>query len=152
MIIDNMKRLEAYAFLGPNFAKAAAFLKNMDADRIPVGPVEIDGKKVYGSVTEKTLTDIPDFWEVHRAYADIQIVLRGRECIGYYPLDRLDQLPEFEEGKDAVLFHDLEGTDCILQDGEMAILLPQDIHRPNCPAGKESFSRKLLLKIALQDE
>lgn len=149
MIVDHMKHLQDYAALGAHFRIAADFLREAALDSLSPGRIEIAGDKVFGTLSEKTLTAPPDFWEVHRAYADIQIVLRGAEAIGYYPLSRLGYEPEFPEGKDAVLFQGLQGMDCVLQPGEMAILLPQDIHRPNTPVGKECFSRKLLLKVAL---
>ena len=150
MIVDHIRNMEQYAALGPNFRIAADYLRDAALEKLAPGKIEIAGDRVFGTLTEKVLTAPPDFWEVHRAYADIQIVLRGTEAIGYVPLSRLGYEPEFPEDRDAVLFRDLRGMDVILQAGEMAILLPQDIHRPNTPVGRECFSRKLLLKVALR--
>ncbi len=151
MIIDSVSNMDQYQSLGSNFATAARFLRETDLSALPLGRIEIDGKKVYATVTDTDLTKTPAAWEVHRAYADIQLIISGDESIGYYPLSRLDAPLQFPADKDAVKVEGLPGTLFPLKAGEMMILLPQDMHLPNCPVGGASHARKMVMKVLLDD-
>lgn len=92
---------------------------------------------------------MPKTWELHKKYADIQLLLEGSESIGTYPVSRLERLPEINPEKDCVLFETLSGSLTELEPGEFIIALPQDIHKPNCPGSKGSRSKKAIFKVLL---
>jgi len=151
MIIDSIENISQYAILGKNFETAARFIKNADLAALAPGRVEIDGDRVYAIVSEKQLTQRPENWEVHKRYADIQIIVEGSEIIGYYPMSRYKGPVEFPQGKDAVLFTGLQGLDIALSGGEFVLALPQDMHCPNCPGTTQGTVKKVVVKVLLAD-
>lgn len=149
MIYDNIKNLSRYVFLGKNFEKAAKFAAENDLYAMEAGHYEIDGEKLFINVIERELSSMPNVWEAHRRYADIQLLLEGSEAIGTCPLSRLAEKSVIDEKKDCVFFEDLSGSLTELEPGEFIIALPQDIHKPNCPGSKGSHSKKMIFKVLL---
>ena len=86
MIYDSLENIAQYKNLGKNYAKAVEFLQRKDLRSFEEGKYEIDGKKVYATVSRYKTQDWEGTkWEAHRNYADIQVVLEGEEIIGYEP-------------------------------------------------------------------
>lgn len=148
MIVDHMDNLERYLCLGEGFAKAAAFLNGTELAALPLGRRDIDGDRVFALVQENTLQpgDQP-FWEAHDLYADIQIVLKGRERFGFGR--RGDILPP-NPGTDLRPCRHVESFFFDLSDGEFALYLPGEIHascmETACPL---ALSRKIVIKVRM---
>ena len=151
MVFDNIANLKEYAFLGKNFAAAAEFAASADLKALAVGRHEIDGERLYINVLERELETVPETWEVHRRYADIQLLLDGSEKIGVFPKSRLNEEEDFDEKNDCALFKGLPGALIDLKPGEFIIALPQDVHLPNCPGSAGSHSKKAIFKVLLDD-
>ena len=98
MIADRLENIGCYRTLSSNFEAAVAFLEKTDLDLLPVGQFEVKGKDVYGFVVDRTLEEEPRQWEIHKKYADIQLVLEGNERIGWCVLD--EDFPSYDEDKD----------------------------------------------------
>lgn len=85
-------------------------------------------------------------WEAHRAFWDLQLVLRGEELLGWAPLEDLRASGPFDEAAD-VVFLEGDGDFLALRAGRFALLAPTDAHMPciasNAPAGV----RKVVFKI-----
>jgi biofilm protein TabA len=152
MIADTLKNLNSYKGLSNNFKTAIAFILRQDLDRLTPKRFEIDGDKVYGFVVERSLEKKPKYWEAHRMYADIQLLLDGNERIGWRPLAG-KEIPAFvyDDQKDIEFFEDLKGVDFDLSEGDFMIFLPQDMHLPDCPVFAGSHSRKLVVKVKIED-
>lgn len=151
MVTDHVSTLKQYAGLGKNFETAIRYVEGLNPDTVEAGHYEIDGERVYANVFDRDLTQMPVTWEMHQKYADIHLVLSGSEVIGYYPLTRLAEVPAFPEDDDNVLMEGLDGTLVPLEAGEFMIALPQDVHLPNCPGKSCAHSKKMVLKV-LMDE
>ena len=151
MIADHVSHLDQYAVLGRNFETAARFVRETDLNALAPGHYEIDGQRVFANVLDRELEQAPPAWEVHAKYADIHLILEGAEEIGCFPLHRLPQPPVMDEEGDCALISGLEGVLVPLQAGEFLICLPQDVHLPNVPHGKTSRSKKLILKVLMEE-
>ena len=149
MILDNLCNFEMYRCLGEHFATAVDYVREHDLKELPLGRTYIDGDNVFAIVSEKELTQVPQVWEAHRKYADIQLILEGHEVIGWYPRHLLEQPLEFPTEKDNAAVQGLTGMMAELSAGDFMIAFPQDIHLPNCPSEKGSHSQKVILKIRL---
>jgi len=149
MIFDHISNISAYAFLGKNFETAVKYLENTDLASLAAGHYDIDGEKVYANIFERELTQVPTLWEVHKKYADIQLVIAGSEILGCCPLHRLHEQPVFGDN-DCAVFNGLEGTMAELQAGEFIIAMPQDVHQPNCPGKPGPYSKKMVVKVLLE--
>ena len=150
MILDTLNHIGKYAGLGPAFAAAAAWLQSADLQTLEPGRIGIDGDRVYATLADNRLEPKDPSFEVHRSYADIQLVLRGRERLFYGREGReLSGRPEndvwFCEADRHVPF--------VLEAGQFAVFLPGEAHAPGLPAeadaGTVPVTRKMVVKVRM---
>ena len=144
MIIDRIENIGRYRNLGGAFAEAAAWLEKTDLKTLPCGRAEIAGERVFATLSENRLSKEETDFEAHRLYADIQLVLEGKE--------------RFLFGTEAEILPPNPGTDFCpcrvsrhigftLKPGEFAIFLPGEPHSPGNPAGEPSDCKKAVIKV-----
>ena len=146
---DSLANAAAYAEMGPNFAKAVAFLGRKDLKNLPNGRYELDGVNAYAMVQEVTLRP----WgsgrpEVHHEYFDIQLPLSGEEVIG---VGRFDPATpgEFDEEKDIGFYDGVAVEPLTVRPGEFVILHPNACaHAPCCSEDAAgTLVRKIVVKV-----
>lgn len=149
MIVEKLSDLSRYASLSENFSKAVRFLQTRDLNALPCGSVEIDGDAVYAKVMDYTLETSNQRWEAHAQYADIQVLVRGREILGWtWPANVPPTEPMNEN--DAAMYDGLSGIDILLQEGECIVFFPGEPHRPNVMADKQPCAtRKIVVKVRM---
>jgi YhcH/YjgK/YiaL family protein len=149
MIFDSLSAADLYKRLGPNFEKAFNFLQQADLSSFPLGKYPIDGDHVYMMVSEYTTKSLSDArWEAHREYADIQLLLAGREKIGYAPLDSMKVTETYNAAKD-ILFLTGEGEYVSLRPGTFAVFFPHDAHQPCMATGTPQPVKKVVVKVKI---
>ncbi len=146
MILDKLTNIETYANLSDNFKTAISFLQATDLSQLqPDEKYEIDGENVYAMVGRAQGRDRDAAkLEVHRKYADIQIVLEGIDEMGWKSCDEcITPENEYDPDGDYQLF--LDKTDCWIPvgPGMFTIFFPQDAHAP-------LVSNDMLLKIVVK--
>jgi YhcH/YjgK/YiaL family protein len=147
MILDQCDSLNRYVGLGPNFETAVRFLSERALDSFVPGKLAIDGEKVYATVREADLTDRPERWEAHRRYADIQILLEGREAILYAPDEAPQPSVPYNPDKDVEFYEGVQGMRCPLKRGDFIVFFPGELHAPDRPDGASGNSKKLVVKV-----
>ena len=66
--------------------KALEYLMSRDFTQMEPGTYAIDGKDIYAMVMDITTCASADKRpEIHKKYADVQFVAKGREMLGYAP-------------------------------------------------------------------
>ena len=155
MILDTLDAIGKYAGISPNFETAVRWLQETDPEALEPGRTDIDGEKVYAVVSENRLESKEPVFEVHRRYADIQIILRGREGFRYGREGReLSGKPEndvwFCEADRQVPFELEEGGVTVFLPGEAHApgLYPEKDRRPLSPAAPVP-DRKLVVKVLM---
>ena len=148
MIIDQITNSHLYYALHPRIKPAFDYLHQTDLSALEVGKYEIDGENIYAMVQQYISKPRErGFWEAHRRYMDLQMVIQGTEKIGYTYIDRLAQ-GEYDATKDFLpLFG--EGDFMTLQNGNFALLLPQDAHMPGIAIDSLAVVRKIVIKISI---
>ena len=155
MILDTLDAIGKYAGIGPNFEIAVRWLQETDLGTLEPGRMDIVGEKVYAVVSENLLEPKEPAFEVHRRYADIQIVLRDREGFRYGREGKeLSGKPEndvwFCEADRQVPFD--------LEEGGLAVFLPGEAHAPGLYPEKDKRplspaapvpDRKLVVKVLM---
>lgn len=151
MIIDHISRLRQYDTVYPGTAKAADFLEKLNAAEAAPGRYEIDGDKICAMIQQyDTQQEENLLWEYHERYLDIQYILSGEETILWTNQSDLTDCSEFNKEKDsAVSSCRCTCTPVLLKPGQLAILAPQDAHKPKCIAGKSCPVTKVVVKVAL---
>lgn len=129
MIIDKLKNAHLYYNLGPRFEKGLHYLQETDLAAMEAGKHAIDGDDLFILIKHYNSFPLKECkLENHHNYADIQLVVRGKEYFCFAPLDDL-KLVESHDDKDVYYF---EGAcEPITLTGDLfALVLPDDAHMP----------------------
>ncbi len=139
--------LPTYLKTHERLAPALEAAKKLIAENAEDGKYIIDGDNIYIMIStiETKLPENAKF-EVHHNYIDIQLVLEGRELIGF---DEYADLEKMDTNKvDCENFFMNEKYDKVyLEKGQFAIIFPEEPHAPGVAADAPSRVRKMVLKI-----
>ncbi len=141
--------LESYEKIHPGIKPAIDMMKKITAENLPVGKYEVDGDRIYVSVSEyETKSADNSKFEAHRDYIDIQMITEGEEIIGF---DSVSELTLTQAYKPDIEFYALsEKYDCVyMRPGKISIIFPGEAHAPCmevCP-GNPVKVRKIVAKI-----
>lgn len=135
----------------PVWSRALEALNELDADS-PLGITELEGTKFFVNVHGYDTVPVDDAkWENHLHTIDIQIILRGGECIDWVPLSELSPLGDYDPGIDKGLFRLAGNASRVsrlrMTPGRFAIFLPGDGHRPMIADGANTSVHKAVVKI-----
>jgi YhcH/YjgK/YiaL family protein len=92
----------------------------------------------------------PDgFFESHRKYIDIQVIVSGDEIMEVVDRARIDVRVGYDETKDLIMYVDVPDASSLrVKAGEAAIFFPVDVHMPSLRSGATSMLvRKSVLKV-----
>jgi len=152
MIWDTIEQLASYKGLDANLDRAIDHALRVDLAGLPLGRHEIDGTTIF-AISERYTTKDPAEakLEAHRRYADIQLILGGRERMGIAPLASVVEAEPYDADRD-VAFYKGEFVWMPFDAGTCAIYLPQDAHAPGLsPEDGPNEVRKVVLKVLLED-
>jgi YhcH/YjgK/YiaL family protein len=165
MIHDRLENAAMYSGLSERFRKAFAWLSGQGKEGLAAlaeGRIAIDGEDVYALVQAyETEAREKRSYETHRRYADIQVVLAGRETIVYRQAGQetagrgtgpapLEATSDYNEVKDMAGWRLDGGIDVVLEAGEFAVFFPQDAHAPKVASPTPSPVRKVVVKVRVQ--
>ncbi len=146
MILGTFDDAERYADAVPGLRAAVEFARG--AASLEAGRYELAGGayalvQAYETLDPRELT-----WEAHRAYADVQIMLEGRESVGWAAA--LEGAGPYDESKDVLLASGASGaSELALSPGLFSVFLPGEAHRPRALLGKPEKARKLVVKLPM---
>ncbi len=148
MIFDCVGNAWQYLNLSENFKAALEFLLRTDLNSLSVGDISIHGREVYAFVKDTKLDQENHRWEAHSRYADIQVVLEGAEAIWYHPFTHQEIESPYDALKDVMFYREMKpGICCTLYPKDFIILLPNELHRPDCPVSPGKVTKKLVIKV-----
>jgi len=148
MIADHLKHARRYQSVDARLSRALEFVQQPGLAALAEGRYELDGADVYALV-QHYATKAPGQgrWEAHRRYADLQLVVSGRERIGVAPLDRFAG-SGYDTGKD-VEFLEGQGDSLVLTAGEFVVLWPGEVHMPQMAVDAPESVTKVVVKIRI---
>lgn len=150
MLVASIENAEAHDYLSARMKKAYAFLRENDLAALENGRHDIDGEDVYANVMEyDTVPASEKKLEAHKRYYDVQCVVSGAERVGVAPLSGLACAKEYDEADDYALFESpAQATSVVLHAGEVAVLPPEDAHKPGCNAADAPVHvKKVVVKV-----
>lgn len=147
MILDHLHNSSKYSELHPGFSPAFAWLKATNTETIEPGRYPIMGEDVFALVSEYTTKPETECRpESHRKYIDIQIMVLGKEIIGWEPLENQPLQVPYDEKAD-IAFYAGKPAGFELRAGCFAVFYPTDIHMPCVEAGGKQQVKKIVIKI-----
>lgn len=154
MILDNLANTRAaYENMDARLARAIEWLRATDLAAIADGQkISIDGERVYAmSQSYETIDPAEGFYEAHRNYIDIQIMVEGSEVMYWTPLADLPTVKTpYNPDRDVVFFEEPSfGVPMPVRAGDFAVFFPSDGHKPRCRNGAAEKIRKIVVKIAV---
>ena len=106
MIFGNINNLSEFPFLEEQVKECFEYVKSHDILSYERGCHDIDGDSLFVNVVEYTTTTPEErFWEAHKNYLDIHVMLKGTEQIDLNFIQNME-LKDFVENYD---FFSMEG-------------------------------------------
>ena len=150
MIFDSVRNLTRYEGFSGCFAAAVKYLENNNLTEVPVGKQVIIEDALTCTTVERKLEEVPDFWEVHRKFIDIHIVVKGCEKIIFAPGNEETWRNEkYHSGSDSIVTKEeiTKGIEFMVRAGEAIVFFPGELHKTNCPGCENGNVRKIILKV-----
>lgn len=149
MIIDILSNASKYYSLHPNFKKAFEYLSQNDINNLENGSFEIaEGLKVIaisgeGSTREESIKG----FECHDQNIDIQFSIKGPETFAWKPREKcVSPNGDYSDERDVRFFHDKPDMFFELQEGQFAVLFPDDVHAAMIGEG---LLKKIVIKVKI---
>jgi YhcH/YjgK/YiaL family protein len=134
--------------LHPRFAKAIDYIVTNNLLIAEPGTVLVDGEDIKAIVMEGNCVAKEDSlagFECHNKYIDIQIVLKGKETVGWRARTSCSSPKgEYSEEKDVLFYADDPTLFFELQAGMFSIYFPEDVHAPMIGEGP---IKKVVMKV-----
>jgi YhcH/YjgK/YiaL family protein len=147
MILDVLENSLRYQTLNPGFDSAFTFLSRPDLMALPAERYEIDGDRVYATVSRSPGRRPEEArLETHEKYIDIHLVLAGNDQMGWKPAS-LCKSPsgEYDHDADVRFFEDRPDVRLSVGAGSFTIFFPEDAHMPAISDGQ---LHKVVVKVA----
>jgi YhcH/YjgK/YiaL family protein len=89
------------------------------------------------------------FFESHRKYIDVQVVVEGEELMEVVDIGRIEVREPYSAERDVILYGDAAGASSVrLAAGDVAVYFPVDVHMPGLRARAEAgLVRKTVVKV-----
>ena len=146
MIFGNINQLEEFPYLEEAVKECFEYAKNNDILSYEKGCHEIDGDRLFVNVVEYTTTTPEErFWEAHKNYLDIHVMLKGTEQIDLNFIQNME-LKEFVEKDDFLPMDGEKNASVILREGDFLICYPSDGHRTAVQVGEPETIKKAISK------
>lgn len=146
MILDTIENSFLYTPISHKIAKGLNYIQETDLENTAVGKYDL-GDGITAIISEYE-TKLPENAkpEAHEKYLDIQYIIKGKEQIGFAPLEGQVPSVPYSEEKDLV-FYDVETSLSTLKEGMFAIYFPTDIHQPCVMIDKPQPVKKVVVKV-----
>ena len=146
MILDKLENLGNYE-LGENFAIAEAFLKENDLMSLPACKIRVKGSDVVVNIQDFNGKEEENCrMESHRDFCDIQIVMNGKERMGWKTQENCTEVTNpYNEEKDVEFYADKADSFVDVGPRQFAIFFPTDAHQPGIAPGQQY--RKIIVKV-----
>lgn len=147
MVIDKLSNSHLYSGLGERINKAFAYLKETDFSKMELGKYEIDGENIFSLVNEYNTKDQSQGkLEAHKKYIDVQFVAKGKELMGYAPLENQIVIDPYNEQNDITFFSG-EKSFTLVEEGMFTIFFPTDVHLPGIKMDEPAYVKKVVVKV-----
>jgi len=145
MILAKNTDAKGYLGISPLLDRGLELLNEEFLSSVPKDTVKLDGDKLFATLNEFDTVPFEDtFFESHKRYLDIHVLLEGEERID---IARPEDLEQFDHKGDFYAYRGTGEQTLILRPGSFLVVFPQDAHRVKMQVKGESHIRKVVFKI-----
>ena len=149
MIFGNIDNLEEFSYLEQQVMECFAYAKSHNLASYEKGSHEIDGYRLFVNIVEYTTTTPEErFWEAHKNYLDVHVMIHGTEQIDLNFIQNMD-VKEFVEKDDFLPMEGEKNSSVILRDGDFLICYPGDGHRTAVAVDGPEQIKKAIFKVRI---
>ena len=101
-----------------------------------------------------TKSENEKFWESHKKYLDVQIMINGTEKVAINDIRDME-VKSFDEEKDLTILEGDKAFDIIMKTGDVLVFFPNDVHKPELNVSENDDSgniRKIVTKVVFKIE
>lgn len=155
MIFGNLEFANRYDFLNEKLQKCFAYIKENNLKSFENGVYHIDGDDLFVNIVEYTTTTIENrFFETHKKYIDLHLMLIGEEEIHLNFLHNMTIKEEYSEEKEMILLegNSIENSNSYvrLTENDFLICYPEDAHCTGVQTSKPQTIKKAIFKIIVE--
>ena len=152
MIYGNISQLSDYEFLDGQVKECFEYARQHDLMSFEKGSHEIDGKRLFVNIVEYTTTTPEErFWEAHREYLDVHLMLDGPEQIDLNFIENMEQ-KTFVPADDFLPLEGEPNAHVVLSKGDFLICYPHDGHRTAIQTEGPKKIKKAIFKVRIADK
>lgn len=149
MIFGNVRNLEEYPFLEEAVKRCFEYAGAHNLESYETGRHDIDGDRLFVNIVEYETVDADKrFWEAHRDYLDVHLMLGGTEQIDLNFIQNMDVKP-FVPEDDFLPMDGEKNSSVILRDGDFLICYPSDGHRTAVAVSGSEKIKKAIFKVRI---
>lgn len=147
MIIDKLENIENYPQIPTH---AVEFIKKLTKD-IECKRYEISATDYVNIETYTTKSHDNCFFESHKNYADIQILLSGIERLDYTDINNLTVKTPYDESRDIAFYENTVKETCnvTLDCTNFVFIFPNEAHRPQMNFASSIEVKKAVVKVRM---
>ena len=149
MIFGNIQNLKEYAFLEDAVKECFDYAGSHDLKAYEKGSHEIDGKRLFVNIVEyQTVEAEKRFWEAHREYLDIHLMLSGSERVEIASPAALEQ---FDCQGDFYAYRGEGRHSLVLSPGDFLVVFPDDAHKIKMRVDGPETVTKAVFKVKINE-
>lgn len=150
MIFGNINNLKEYDYLTTDIKKCFEYASSNNLLNYEKGTHKIDGDNLFVNIVEYETTQVENrFWEAHRKYLDLHLMIEGNEQIDVNFIGNMEE-KEFIEKDDFLPLEGDKNGHVILKNGDFLICYPNDAHRTAINIEKPEKIKKAIFKIIIE--
>ena len=150
MIVGKIKDLKKYLGLSKQIDQAIDYVLSTDLLSLEIGRYEVSSDVIVNR--QEYYGKLDPFAESHRDFIDLQIVLKGKEKMGYADISNptLKVMEEYDSKIDLAKFYVDDECYYLMTESSFALIFPEDVHRPGMKVDDELI-QKVVLKIRVHN-
>lgn len=150
MIFGNIDDVQVYEFLPEKIKQCFVYFQQHDLSEYAQGSHKINGDEFFVNIENYTTVERKErFWEGHRKYIDVHMMIDGTEIIDTNFTANM-QVESYDESRDFVAMQGEYNASVELRNkGDFIICYPEDAHRTAIICDKANKLKKAIFKIKL---
>ncbi len=146
MIVANLKDTQIYRGIDPMLDSAINYMTPDFLATVGSQTQYLDGDKLYVTRFDYQTEPLTDksFFEAHKRYLDIHLIMRGEERIDIADPENLEM---YENNGDFYAYRGDAQHTLTLRAGDFVVVFPSDAHRIKLQANGASDVSKIVFKI-----